>query len=169
MLTKKMRILLIIVAIILTVISFVSQDYFRGAIYLFIGMILFYGYFSAGSVYTALNCVKKGRIEKAKMLLAENDKISSHLLRQHKAYYCFLKGFFAMEEKNEDEAEVFFLQALENGMKTENDKAMICLSLSKIYYNRHEIEKARQYISMAKQYEHKKEVGKLITEMRKKL
>ncbi len=164
-----MRILLMITAVILTAIAFVFQDYFRGTIYLAIGMVLFYGYFSAGSVYTALNCVKKGRIEKAKILLAENDKISSHLMRQHKAYYYFLKGFFAMEEKNEDEAESFFLQALENGMKTENDKAMICLNLSKIYYNRHEIEKARQYINMAKQYEHKHEVGKLITEMKKKL
>jgi tetratricopeptide (TPR) repeat protein len=94
-----------------------------------VSFILLYGYFRKGTVKLALNHVKKEAYEDAEKVLALT-KNPDKLDKKDKAYYLFVKGFIARSKDQYQEAQIFFEESLQEGIRNQTDIAMVLLALT---------------------------------------
>ena len=93
------------------------------------GLILLAGYFLLGTVQSAAMTLQTGDMDAAQKRL-NLTFFPNWLYTPNRAYFYMLKGTIAGNEKNYEEAEEFLVKAQKIGLPTDNEKAMVLLSLS---------------------------------------
>lgn len=131
MFTFKVRILLVVAAVAAMVISLVYQNYPSLALYAACIGMLVVGYFRNGTVWLALQQLRRQQYDKAGQLLDEV-KDPERLAKNQKGYYYFVRAFVAMSKDDITTAEGMFIQALKHGVRTQNNEALAYLHLADI-------------------------------------
>jgi len=168
MLSKKTRILIIFLAIVLGTISSIFKLYLLAAILGVIALYMFFAYFKYASVSLAFKQIRQKNLKSAydHLLDTPNPKL---LTRGEKTYYYWGMGIIKISEDKFDEAERDFYNALRFGVTTANNMVVINLSLSQICMYKEEYEKANVYLEEAKRIPHKPELDVILFELEDKL
>ena len=114
------------------------------------GGLFIYGYFKYGTVYAAFQKIKKDNVEKAEELISKI-KNPDKLTKGHKSYYYFTTGIIALEKKEFEKSHSDLTQALNIGLRTENDKSIVLLNLANIELLRNDFDKATEYIKKVRE------------------
>jgi tetratricopeptide (TPR) repeat protein len=93
------------------------------------GIILTAGYVLLGTVQSAAMTLQTGDMVAAQKRL-DLTFFPQWLFTPNRAYYYMLKGTIAGNEKDYEQAEEFMVKAQSIGLPTDNEKAMVLLSLS---------------------------------------
>jgi disulfide bond formation protein DsbB len=96
---------------------------------LLVGIILVVGYFLLGTVQSAAMTLQTGDMVAAQKRL-DLTFFPQWLFKPNRAYFYMLKGTIAGNEKDYENAEAYMVQAQSIGLPTDNEKAMVLLSLS---------------------------------------
>lgn len=107
-------------------------------------IFLLWGYYKMSTVALALKELRKNDLDEAQRILDFCTR-PEKLLKPQKAYYYFIKGYIAREKDYYDEAIAAYEQALDLGLKVDNDKAIALLSITDIYMLRKDITNAKRY------------------------
>jgi tetratricopeptide (TPR) repeat protein len=94
-----------------------------------IGLILLVGYILLGTVQSAAMMLQTGNIAAAEQRLGMT-YFPQWLFKPNRAYYYLLKGTIAGNEKDYEKAEGFYVKAQNIGLPSDNEKAMVLLSLA---------------------------------------
>lgn len=126
-----------------------SKGNIQSALMMLIALALFVsGYFFNGTVYAAFRQLKKQNFEKAKSILAKT-KHPNALKKSQRAYYYFVSGFIALNEKRLNDSFNDLTTALDLGLRTENDRSIALLNLANIEIERNNSLNAKGYIERA--------------------
>ncbi len=168
MLTKKTRILIIFIALVVGIISSICKFYWLSAIAGIVALYMFFAYFKYASVSLAFKKIRQKKLQSAYNLLLDtpNPKL---LTRGEKTYYYWGMGIIKISEDKFDEAERDFYNALRFGITTANNMVVINLSLAQICMYKEEYEKANVYLDEAKHIPHKPELDVILFELEDKL
>jgi hypothetical protein len=93
------------------------------------GIILLVGYILLGTVQSAAMTLQTGDMDAAQKRLGLT-YFPQYLYTPNRAYFYMLKGTIAGNEKDYELAEEYLTQAQKIGLPTDNEKAMVLLSLS---------------------------------------
>jgi len=109
-----------------------------------IGVVLLVSYLMLGTIQSAAELVQTQDFDRAERRL--NLTLTPRLLYvTNRAFYYILKGSFAMNRKEQDEAEELFNKALSLKLPSENEKAMILLQLANINAGKNKWNTAKKY------------------------
>jgi len=139
-----------------------------GFLFITAALFLIFGFFRYGSVWSAFQQIRKGENAKAENLL-NSVKYPNLLSNQQKAYYFFIKAVLEQDKNKLAEAELFYIQAIEKGLKTSNDESIANLNLAHIYYGKKMINLAQSRLQKAIELPHKEEVNREIQKLKLKL
>ncbi|MEL6867973.1 MAG: hypothetical protein AAFP19_26345, partial [Bacteroidota bacterium] len=108
-------------------------------------------YLLFGNIWMAFKKLRLGKLEEAEDLVNQI-KWPSWLSRQHRAYYHFIKGMIALQKKELPEGEKHLITAMDIGLRTPNDKALVALNLAHICYVGKRVEDSKNYLGQAKSF-----------------
>ncbi len=132
-------------------------------------IMLIWGHFKHGTVYLAFRHLKKKNFQKAEQLLSKI-KNPELLDKSQKGYFYMSMGFIELHKQNLDEGNQNLTKALEIGLRTENDQALVNLQLAGISYQKGNFQKATHFLEQAKSCQHKpliaQEIQRLETDLR---
>ncbi|WP_121668012.1 tetratricopeptide repeat protein [Mesonia aquimarina] len=150
MFTPIIRIVLVILSLIAAIYFYSKKDYVNMSMMLVACGLFIYGYFKYGTIYAAFQQIKKNNIKKAEKLISKV-KNPNKLTKREKSYYYFTTGIIALEKKKFEKSHSDLTQALDIGLRTENDKSIVLLNLANIELLREDHNKAIEYIKILKQ------------------
>ncbi|MBL86423.1 MAG: hypothetical protein CMO82_07175 [Winogradskyella sp.] len=150
MFTPIIRVILVIFSLIAAAYFYSKEDFANMSMMLIAGGLFIYGYFKYGTVYTAFQHMKKNNLKKAEELISKI-KNPDKLTKGHKSYYYFTTGIIALEKKEFEKSHFDLTQALNIGLRTENDKSIVLLNLANIELLRKNFIKANEYIKKVKE------------------
>ncbi|WP_026898869.1 hypothetical protein [Daejeonella oryzae] len=149
MLTKKARLAVIAVAVILILWTVYKEVYEISAI-IGVGIaLLIWGYFREGTVIMAARKFHEKKYDEAEELLKEisdPDKLSRH----RRGFYEFIYGNVELKRFNYDEAEKHFQIATNFPLRNQNDKAIVLVHLANLNLRKKQPERAKAYVEKAK-------------------
>ncbi|SHJ85975.1 tetratricopeptide repeat protein [Paramaledivibacter caminithermalis] len=129
MLTRNIRIGLIVLYGLLAVL-FLLAGIIKGAgFFIFAALIMIFTYIRYGSITAAFRSMKKNNLEKTKNLLNETLKVD-WLSPSYKGYYYWIKAYVETSEQNLSNAVICYEKALEHGLRTNNDTAIVYFQLA---------------------------------------
>tara|TARA_R100000306_G_scaffold61458_1_gene64101 strand:+ start:77 stop:604 length:528 start_codon:yes stop_codon:yes gene_type:complete len=150
MFTPIIRIVLVIFSLIAAAYFYSKEDFVNMSMMLIAGGLFIYGYFKYGTVYAAFQQIKKDNVKKAEELISKI-KNPDKLTKGHKSYYYFTTGIIALEKKEFEKSHSDLTQALDIGLRTENDKSIVLLNLANVELLREDYNKAIEYIKKVRQ------------------
>jgi tetratricopeptide (TPR) repeat protein len=112
-------------------------------------LLIVLGYFLNGAVFLALRKMAKNDFEGAEKLL-QMTRYPQYLGRTQKAYYYFLQGCIEANKEHLQPAARNLEQALQLGLRVDNDKTVALLNLSSIYLSLGDKNKAAKYLEAVK-------------------
>ena len=168
MLSRKIRFLIILIALIIAITSFIFKNIYIAISTLLFAAYMLLAYFKHASVALAFKKIRQKSLEEAYQLLLETPN-PKHLTRGEKTYYYWGMGIIKISEDKFDEAEREFYNALRFGITTSHNMFIINLSLAQICMYKEEYEKAEVYLDEAKKIPHKPELNTLLYELEEKL
>ncbi len=120
--------------------------------YLYIAsIILLATHFLFGTVWAAFSTLKKGKVNEADNLLNRIKK-PEWLLKSHRAYYHFTKGMIAIQHKDTPTAQNHLKQALDLGLRTDNDNALSALHIAHSSFVERDYKQSSAYLQKAKAF-----------------
>ena len=150
MFTPAIRVILVILSLIASVYFYTKEDFANMSMMLIAGGLFIYGYFKYGTVYAAFQQVKKDNIKKAEELISKI-KNPEKLTNGHKSYYYFTTGIIALDNKEFEKSHSDLTQALNIGLRTENDKSIVLLNLANIELLKKNYTEANEFIKKARE------------------
>lgn len=151
MLTKKARIWVIVIAVILLLWTLYEQVYEISAI-IGIGIgLLVWGYFREGTVVMAARQFHEKNYDGAEELLKEI-KDPDKLGRHRRGFYEFIYGNIELHRQNYQEAEKHFQIATKFPLRNQNDKAIVLVHLANLNLRKKEPARAKAYVEKAKTF-----------------
>jgi len=151
MLTKKARLWVIFIAMILLGWT-ISQKVYEISAVVGIGIgLLIWGYFREGTVVMAAREFHAKNYETAEELLKEIDD-PDRLGKHRRGFYEFIYGNIELHRHNYEEAEKHFQIATKFPLRNQNDKAIVLVHLANISLRKKDLERARAYTEKAKTY-----------------
>ena len=151
MLTKKARIWVIAIAVILLLWTLYEQVYEISAV-IGIGIaLLVWGYFREGTVVMAAREFHEKNYDAAEELLKEikdPDKLSRH----RRGFYEFIYGNLELNRQNYLEAEKHFQIASNFPLRNQNDKAIVLVHLANLNLRKKDPERALAYVEKARTF-----------------
>lgn len=164
MFTKKARLWVIGIAILLLGWTIIQQVYeISGVILIGIGLLI-WGYFREGTVVMAARAFHAKNYDEAEELLKEiedPDRLGKH----RRGFYEFIYGNLELHRHNYDEAEKHFQIASKFPLRNQNDKAIVLVHLANINLRKKDAERARAYVEMAKGYKISSRVKDIIVKI----
>ncbi|MFK7807586.1 MAG: tetratricopeptide repeat protein [Saprospiraceae bacterium] len=146
---KNTRLVLVLLFIVIGIVLHVKLG-IGSAWYLYVAALLLLAtHFLFGNVWAAFGLMKKGHIEKAESMM-DQIKRPDFLLKSHQAYYHFIKGIAALQNKEFPEAEEHLTGALQRGLRTVNDEALVTLNLAHLCFAQNRKEEAAAYLKKVK-------------------
>ena len=125
----------------------------KGAWYLYAASaILLATHFLFGSVWAAFRKLRRGKLDEAEVLLNDIHR-PKWLAKSPRAYYHFARGMIALQKKELPEGEKHLLEAMNTGLRTENDSALAALNLAHIYYVEKRVDDSKSYLARAKSFD----------------
>lgn len=116
---------------------------------IFTGILLLVSYLMLGTIQSAAELVQTENFEGAEKRL--NLTLTPRLLYvTNRAFFYILKGSFAMNRKEQNEAEDLFNKALSLKLPSDNEKGMILLQLANINAGKNKWNAAKKYYRDAK-------------------
>ena len=115
-------------------------------------VLLYLTYYLFGTVGPAFHKLRRGKVDEAEHLI-NMIRRPDFLMKRHRAYYHFTKGMIALQKKELPSGEMHLKSALEAGLRTDNDKALVSLNLAHIYFLQKKTEDSRVFLSRAKSFE----------------
>lgn len=149
MLTKKARLLVIGIAIILLGWTIYQQVYEVSAIVVIGISMLIWGYFREGTVVMAAREFHDKNYARAEELLKEIED-PDRLSRRRRGFYEFIYGNLELHRNNYEEAEQHFQIASKFPLRNQNDKAIVLVHLANLNLRKKDYERANAYIEKAK-------------------
>ena len=151
MFSYRLRFSLILLFIIIGLVLQVKLG-FSSAWYLYLAaLLLLFTHFRFGNVSAAFVKLRQGHPEHAEILL-DQIKRPDWLAKRHRAYYHFTRGMIATQEEDLQEGEVELNKALELGLRSATDHALVALNLAHICFVGQRKEEARKYLDLAKSH-----------------
>ncbi len=151
MLTKKARLWVIGIAVLLLIWTVYEQVYeVTAATVLMIGFLI-WGYFKEGTVVMAAREFHAKNYQEAEILLKEIED-PDRLGRHRRGFYEFIYGNLELHKHNYEEAEKHFQIASLFPLRNQNDKAIVLVHLANINLRKKDKEKAKAYIEKAKTF-----------------
>lgn len=151
MLTKKARLWVIGIAVLLLIWTVYEQVYeVTAATVLMIGFLI-WGYFKEGTVVMAAREFHAKNYEEAEILLKEIED-PDRLGRHRRGFYEFIYGNLELHKHNYEEAEKHFQIASRFPLRNQNDKAIVLVHLANINLRKKDKEKAKAYVEKAKTF-----------------
>lgn len=144
--------------------QFSKGEIFLGFLSVIAVLLLIYGYFRHNNVRSASLHLKNGGTSKAEDLI-NSVKYPNLLSKQQKAYYFFIKAVLEQNKNNLDEAELLYIQAIEQGFKTSNDEAIANLNLAYIYRDKNMFDVAKSRLQKTMDIPHKEELDNEIQKL----
>lgn len=149
MLTKKARLLVIVIAIILLGWTVYQQVYeITAVVGVTIGLLI-WGYFREGTVVMAAREFHDKNYDRAEELLKEIDD-PDRLSRHRRGFYEFIYGNLELHRHNYEEAEQHFQIASKFPLRNQNDKAIVLVHLANLNLRKKMPERAAAYVEKAK-------------------
>ena len=151
MLTRKARLWVLAIAILLLFWTIYQQVYeVTAAVVLMIGFLI-WGYFREGTVVMAAREFHAKNYEEAEILLKEIED-PDRLGRHRRGFYEFIYGNLELHKHNYEEAEKHFQIASRFPLRNQNDKAIVLVHLANINLRKKDKEKAKAYVEKAKTF-----------------
>jgi tetratricopeptide (TPR) repeat protein len=151
MLTRKARLWVILIAVILLFWTIYQGVYeISAAVVLMIGFLI-WGYFREGTVVMAAREFHAKNYEEAETLLKEIED-PDRLGRHRRGFYEFIYGNLELHKHNYEEAEKHFQIASRFPLRNQNDKAIVLVHLANINLRKKDKEKAKAYVEKAKTF-----------------
>jgi tetratricopeptide (TPR) repeat protein len=151
MLTRKARLWVLAIAVLLLFWTIYQQVYeVTAAVVLMIGFLI-WGYFREGTVVMAAREFHAKNYEEAEVLLKEIED-PDRLGRHRRGFYEFIYGNLELHKQNYDEAEKHFQIASRFPLRNQNDKAIVLVHLANINLRKKDKEKAKAYVEKAKTF-----------------
>lgn len=151
MFTKKARLWVIGIAVILLAWT-ISQQVYEIAAVLGIGIaLLIWGYFREGTVVMAAREFHAKNYDGAEELLKEiedPDRLGKH----RRGFYEFIYGNVELHRQNYEEAEKHFQIASKFPLRNQNDKAIVLVHLANLSLRKKDYGRALAYVEKAKTY-----------------
>ncbi|OJJ14268.1 hypothetical protein BKI52_43055 [marine bacterium AO1-C] len=168
MFTPKIRFVLIALATVALVISLTSQNIPSAILYGVVSVALFAGYYRNGTVWLAYQQLRRQNYDKAIAYLNQT-KYPGRLAKSQKGYYHFIKGFAAIEEEQFEQAKDEFQQALEAGLRTQNEEAITYLQLTDISLIFDDKAQAQQYLDKIQTLKYKPSLEEALVQVKEKM
>ena len=165
---KKFRIVMGVFCFVLGCILISSGMLIEGLLEFSLILLVTYGYFRYGTVWKAFQSIKKNNFTKAKKELSQITK-PDLLSKSQKGYYYWALGLIELKNNDLHLAEEYIKKALDFGVRTENDFAIINLNLAQIFYQQEQFHEAYMYLNMAKNISHKSNADEYILELEQML
>ena len=151
MLTRKARLWVLAIAVLLLFWTIYQQVYeVTAAVVLMIGFLI-WGYFREGTVVMAAREFHAKNYEEAEILLKEIED-PDRLGRHRRGFYEFIYGNLELHKHNYEEAEKHFQIASRFPLRNQNDKAIVLVHLANINLRKKDKEKAKAYVEKAKTF-----------------
>ena len=151
MLTRKARLWVIGIAVLLLAWTISKQVYeITGVIGIGIALLI-WGYFREGTVVMAAREFHAKNYDGAEELLKEiedPDRLGKH----RRGFYEFIYGNVELHRHNYEEAEKHFQIASNFPLRNQNDKAIVMVHLANLNLRKKDYERASAYLSRAKTY-----------------
>jgi Flp pilus assembly protein TadD len=123
----------------------------KGSVYLFAAsLLLLLTHFLFGTVWQAFASLKRGDLEQADRLI-RNVRHPKLLTKRHRAYYHFIRGMIYLQYKQLEHGKQHLQQALDLGLQSPTDKALVALNLAHVSYVEKDYDKSRAYLEQARQ------------------
>ncbi len=147
----RIRFYLILLFLFLGVVLHIEQG-LKSAWYLYVAaLLLLFTHFLFGNVWAAFGKLKKGQLDEAERLI-DQIKRPQYLTKRHRAYYHFIKGMIALQRKELPQAEGQLKEALDIGLRTNNDHALTAINLAHICFLEKRNQEAIAYLSKARSF-----------------
>ncbi len=118
-------------------------------IFFLIGIIFLVSYLLLGTIQSASEMMQNMDFEGAEQRL-DLTKFPKLLYVTNRAFYYILKGSFAAQRKDNNEAEGYFNKALALKLPSDNEKAMVLLQMAGMQTQKNNWNSARNYFYQAK-------------------
>jgi len=105
-----------------------------------------------GTVVQAFQALRKGNPEHARTLLSQIHR-PEWLLKRHRAYYYFVSGMLALNDKQIHYGKQDLKKALQLGLRSVQDKALATLNLAHACFTEGLFAEARQHLQTARGFE----------------
>ncbi len=115
-------------------------------------ILLYVTYYLFGTVSPAFSKLRQGKIQEAERLI-KMIRRPEYLLKRHRAYYHFTKGMIAMQKKELLVGEKHLKAALDQGLRSATDKALVSLNLAHIYFVQNKKKDSRSFLDRAKTFD----------------
>jgi tetratricopeptide (TPR) repeat protein len=161
MFTRKARLWVIGVAIILLAWTVHKQVYEITAITGLAIALLIWGHFREGTVVMAAREFHAKNYDAAEVLLKEISD-PDRLGRHRRGFYEFIYGNVELHRNNYEEAEKHFQIASKFPLRNENDKAIVLVHLANLNLRKKDHERAAAYIEKARTYKITERVKNII-------
>ncbi|HTO16303.1 MAG TPA: hypothetical protein VLZ83_11055 [Edaphocola sp.] len=164
MFTPIARFALLLLSLVIGIISYAFGWVFIMILLAVFSLSLLWGYYNTGTVYLALNLLRKGKLEDAEEVL-KFTKRPLRLPKGKRAYYNFILAYCAREKDDFTSAKEKFILALDDGLKSENERAISLLALADIALIDHDKEAAQNYMKRLKGLKVKESLKPQINQM----
>ncbi len=129
MLTPAFRIILILMAVAISMLSYLQAWYWGVAAGALIIVVVLVGHYRNGTVWLAMAEMHKGRHERARKLLGYVSEVH-RLSPKNQALYALTKGFLLKEDGELAEAKTWLLQAAESDKLNGRNRAVAYSNLA---------------------------------------
>ena len=164
MFSRPVRFLLIVASV-----AFGGYQLYRGSVagwfYLLAAALLTYGHFRYGPVWLAFRNARRGNLDRARRLLAQV-KDPRLLSPGQRAYFELSSALVAADLKNKQAAENHLRLALEQRLRTHNDRALAEVFLAELLIERGAADEAADVLDRAAMQNPKAQVTRMIEELR---
>lgn len=162
--TTKVRVIVLSLALLLLVYAIYTQVY-QSAVLILGGMAyLVWSHYREGTVFLATQAFQQQEFEKASRLLADIKK-PEYLRKGRRNYYEFMSGNMALKAGEYDTAERHFQIASRLPFRRPNDKAIILVNLANINLRKHDYERVRAYVAIARKLEVTSRIAQIINKI----
>lgn len=164
MMTTKVRVIVLSLALLLLVYAIYTQVY-QSAVLILGGMAyLVWSHYREGTVFLATQAFQQQEFEKASRLLADIKK-PEYLRKGRRNYYEFMSGNMALKAGEYDTAERHFQIASRLPFRRPNDKAIILVNLANINLRKQDYERVRAYVAVARKLEVTSRIAQIINKI----
>jgi Flp pilus assembly protein TadD len=123
----------------------------KGSVYLFsASFLLLVTHFLFGTVWQAFSRLRRGDLEQADRLI-KKVRYPQFLTKRHRAYYHFVCGMIHLQYKQLEDGKKHLEKALDLGLQSPTDKALVALNLAHVSYVEKDYEGSRAYLEQARQ------------------
>lgn len=149
MFTRKARLIVIFIGVVLLGWTLYNQVYEISAVIAVAIAMLIFGYFREGTVVMAAREFQNKNYERAEELLKEISD-PDRLKKRRRGFYEFIYGNIELNRKNYEEAERHFQIASRFPLRNQNDKAIVLVHLANLNLRKRNFVRSKAYVEHAR-------------------